>query len=53
MSNCCSQHLSKNDKRGWLTRWPRRTFANPIWHSAPLVYTDQLLCHCFIRSNVR
>jgi len=31
-----SQHLSKNDKRGWLTRWPPRSFANPIWHSAPL-----------------
>ena len=39
----------KNDNRGWLTRWPPRSFANPIWHdTAPLfVYTDQLLCHCF------
>jgi len=31
-----SQHLSKSDKRDWLTRWPSRSFANPIWHSAPL-----------------
>ena len=31
-----SQHLSKNDKRGWLTRWPPRSFANSVWHSAPL-----------------
>ena len=31
-----SQHLSRNDKRGWLTRWPPRSFANPIWLSAPL-----------------
>jgi len=45
--------LSKNDKRGWLTRWPPRSFANPIWHSALFVYTDQLLSHCvFICSNV-
>ena len=31
-----SQHLSKSDKRGWLTRWPPRSFTNPIWHSARL-----------------
>jgi len=31
-----SQHLSKCDKRGWLTRWPPWSFANPIWHNAPL-----------------
>jgi len=31
-----SQHLSKSDKRGWLTRWPPRSFANPVWHSARL-----------------
>jgi len=31
-----SQYLSKSDKRGWLTRWPPRSFANPIWHSARL-----------------
>jgi len=31
-----SQHLSKSDKRGWLTRRPSRSFANPMWHSAPL-----------------
>ena len=30
------QHLSKGDKRGWLTRWPPRSFASPMWHSAPL-----------------
>jgi len=29
-------HLTKSDKRGWLTRWPPRSFANPMWHSAPL-----------------
>jgi len=47
-----SQHLSKSDERGWLTRWPPRCFANPIWHSALFVYTDQRLCHCvFICSN--
>jgi len=28
-----SQHLSKSNKRGWLTRWPPRFFAKPIWHS--------------------
>jgi len=28
--------LSKSDKRGWLTRWPPRSFANPVWHSARL-----------------
>ena len=22
--------------RGWLTRWPPRSFANPMWHSTPL-----------------
>jgi len=31
-----SQHLSKSDKRGWFTRWPLRSFANAIWHSARL-----------------
>jgi len=31
-----SQHLSKSDKRGWLTRWPPWSFANAIWHSALL-----------------
>jgi len=46
--------LSKSDKRGWLTRWPPWSFANPIWPSARLIYTDQLLCHCvFICSNFR
>jgi len=49
-----SQLLSKSDKRGWLTRWPPRSFANPIWHIPLFVHTDQLLCHCvFICSNVR
>jgi len=42
--------LSKSDKRVWLTRWPPRSFANPI----VFIYTDQLLCHCvFICSNFR
>jgi len=36
MSTVVSQHLSKNDKQGWLTRWPPWSFANPIWHNAPL-----------------
>jgi len=31
-----SQHLSKSYEGGWLTRWPPRSFANPIWHSARL-----------------
>jgi len=43
-----SQHLSKSDKRVWLTRWPPRSFANPIWHSPVFVYSDQLLCHCVL-----
>jgi len=47
-----SQHLSKSDKRGWLTRWPLRSFATPIWHSAPLclkwlVYCMPWLLWCF------
>ena len=32
-----SQHLSKSDKRAWLTRWPPRSFANPIWQRSPNV----------------
>jgi len=49
-----SQHFSKRDKRGWLTRWPPR-FLPIVYDTAPLVvYTDQLLCYCvFICSNVR
>ena len=43
-----SQHLSKNDKRGWLTRWPPRSFANPIWHSAPLcLHWSTMVPLCF------
>ena len=34
-----SQHLSKSDERDWLTRWPPRSFINPIWHSVRL-YLD-------------
>jgi len=47
--------LSKSDKQGWLTRWLPRSFANPIYDTAPVfIYTDQLLCHCvFICSNFR
>ena len=48
MSNCCFSHLSKNDKRGWLTRWPPRSFANPIWHSAPLcLHWSTIVPLCF------
>jgi len=43
-----SQHLSKNDKRGWLTRWPPQSFANPIWHSAPLcLHWSTIVPLCF------
>ena len=31
-----SQHLTKSDKRGWLTRWPPRSFSKLVWHSIPL-----------------
>ena len=45
MSNCC---LSKNDKRAWLTRWPPRSFANPIWHSVPLcLHWSTIVPLCF------
>jgi len=43
-----SQHLSKSDKRGWLTRWPPRSFANPIWHSDPLcLHWSAIVPLCF------
>jgi len=44
-----SQHLSKNDKWGWLTRWPPRSSANPIiWHSAPLcLHWSSIVPLCF------
>ena len=43
-----SQHLSKNDKRGWLTRWPPQSFANPIWHSGPLcLHWSAIVPLCF------
>jgi len=43
-----SQHLSKNDKRDWLTRWPLRSFANPIWHSPPLcLHWSTMVPLCF------
>ena len=43
-----SHHLSKNDKRGWLTRWPPRFFANPIWHSASLyLHWSAIVPLCF------
>jgi len=49
-----SQHLSKSDKRGWLTRWPPRSFTNPIWHSIPLcLHWSAIVPLCFICSNVR
>ena len=44
-----SQHLSKNDKQGWLTRWPPhpRSVANPIWHrQCPSLFT--LIIYCAI-----
>jgi len=46
--------LRKNDKRGWLTRWPPRSLTN-LYDTAPLfLYTDQLLRHCVSTcSNVR
>jgi len=50
-----SQHLSKSDKRGWLTGWlvDRHGLSPILYDTAPLfVYTDQLLCQClFICSN--
>jgi len=30
------QYCSKSDKRGWLTRWPPWSFANPMCHSDTL-----------------
>jgi len=43
-----SQHLSKSDKQGWLTRWPSRSFANPIWHSARLcLHWSAIVALCF------
>ena len=43
-----SQHLSKHDKRGWLTRWPPRSFTNPRWHSAPLcLHWSTIVPLCF------
>ena len=34
--------------RGWLTRWPPRSFANPIWHSAPLcLHWSTIVPLCF------
>jgi len=43
-----SQHLSKSDKQGWLTRWPPQSFANPIWHSAPLcLHWSAIVSLCF------
>jgi len=48
-------HLTKSDKRGWLTRWPPRSFANPIWHGAPSECAntqDQQNC-CAVKSHSR
>jgi len=43
-----SQPLSKTDKRGWFTRWPPRSFANPIWHSADLyLHRSAIMPLCF------
>jgi len=42
-----SQHL-KSDKRGWLTRWPPGSFANPIWHSARhYLHRSDIMPLCF------
>ena len=42
-----SQHLSKSDKRGLLTRWLPRFFANPIYMTqCPSLFT--LISYCAI-----
>jgi len=52
--NDLPQHLSKSDKRDWVTRWPPRSFANFVWHSARLCLYWSALCQCvFICSNFR
>jgi len=43
-----SQQLPKTDKRCWLTRWPPRSFANPVWHSAHLcLHRSAIVPLCF------
>jgi len=43
-----SQHLSKSDKRVWLTRWPPRSFANPKCHSTRLcLHWSAIVPLCF------
>jgi len=43
-----SQHLSKSDKQGWLTKWPPRSLANPVWHGARLcLHWSAIVPLCF------
>jgi len=43
-----SQHFSKNDNRGWLTKWPPRSFANPRWHGPRLcLHRSAIVPLCF------
>jgi len=43
-----SFEFTKSDQRGWLTSWPPRSFANPIWHGAPLcLHWSTIVPLCF------
>jgi len=41
------QHISKSDKRCWLTRWPPWSFINRIWHSVTLFQMTSYLAILF------